>query len=186
MKLFFFGITLFFCHVLSAQVIDNLDIALQSESISYPFSRVSPVHPSIQIGTSFRKRIKEKSERNYNLYLGFYHHKDVENGIYLRGEYAHTFIIAKKVGITLPIGLGYLHTFYPGELFSQNDDGSFSKVNQLGRTHIMATTGIGLSYRGFEKIEPYIQHDFMAQYPFGKTIPLLPHSFVRLGVKFKI
>jgi hypothetical protein len=186
MKFNFFLIAALFYVQLSAQIIDNLDVAIQSESISYPFSRVSPIHPSIQIGTSFRKRLKEKSERNYNLYVGFYHHKDVENGIYLRGEYAHTFIIAKKVGVILPIGLGYLHTFYPGELFSQNNDGSFSKVDQLGRAHIIATTGIGLSYRGFKNIEPYIQHDFMAQYPFGETIPLLPHSFLRLGVKFKI
>ena len=186
MKLKFFGIALFLCNVLSAQIIDDLDIAIQSESISYPFSRISPIQPSIQIGTSFRKRIKEKSERNYNLHLGFYHHKDVENGIYLQGEYAHTFIIAKKVGVILPAGIGYLHTFYPGELFSQNDDGSFSQVNQLGRAHIIATTGIGLSYRGFEKFEPYIQYDIMAQYPFGKTIPLLPHTFIRLGIKFKI
>ena len=107
-------IVLFISSGLYAQFIDNLDIAVQSESIAYPFSRFSSVNPGIQIGTSFRKRVKAKSERNYNIHLGFYHHNDVENGIYLRGEYAHTFIVAKKLGVMLPVGLGYLHTFYPG------------------------------------------------------------------------
>jgi hypothetical protein len=179
-------IVLFISSGLYAQFIDNLDIAVQSESIAYPFSRFSPVNPGIQIGTSLRKRVKAKSERNYNIHLGFYHHKDIENGIYLRGEYAHTFIVAKKLGVMLPVGLGYLHTFYPGELFSQNSDGSFSKVTQTGRAHVIATAGIGLSYRGFKEFEPYILHDVMVQYKFSEASPLLPHSFIRLGVKFKL
>lgn len=180
-------VVLFFASAgVSAQRINDLDISVFSNSKSYPFLGLDALHPGVQIGTSIRKRVKERSERNYNVYLGFYHQKDLENAFFLRGEYAHTFIIAKKFGLNLPFGLGYLHTFYPGELFAQESDGSFTKVSQLGRGHLMVTTGVGISYRGFNKFEPYIQHDIIVQYPFGESTPFLPNSMIRLGIKFNI
>ncbi|WP_422105230.1 hypothetical protein [Winogradskyella sp.] len=177
---------IFVCASARGQIIKDLDISLINTSKNYPFSSFSTLHPGIQIGASIRERIKAKSERNYNVYLGFYHQEDLENGLFLRAEYAHTFIILKQIGLTLPIGLGYLHTFFPGELFSQNSDGSFSKVNQTGRMHVLATSGVGLSYRGFKTVELYVQHDFAVQYPFSEAIPLLPNAFFRIGIKYNI
>jgi len=186
MKLKLFFMLMWMVHVSHAQLIKEMDIAVMGEAVAFPFSRFGNLHPGIQIGASFRQIEKQKSVRNYNAFIGFYHHQDLENAFYLRAEYAHTFVVLKKIGIITPIGLGYLHTFYPGQVYSQNEDGTFSQVTQLGRPHAIATTGLGLSYRGFTKFEPYLQHDIMIQFPFSKVQPFLPHSFLKLGVKLKI
>jgi len=112
--------------------------------------------------------------------VGFFHHRRVDNGIYLGGEYQYSLkLIKERVSLDLPVGLGYLHSIYPGEVYKQTDDGGFKKINQFGRPHGYVHLGIGLTYLHQGWFQPFIRQELWLDTRF------LPHSFIKLGIQIK-
>ncbi len=171
----------------NAQKIKYVSVAVISETIAIPFTRYTPYHPGAEIKATFKVKEKSKSIRQISACLGGYFHRRVETGIYIGGEYIHTFKIKNTVGIDIPAGLGYLHTFYPGELYKQNQEtGEFEKVVQFGRPHVFVNLGIGISYIKNPNIRPFIRQELLVETPFANGIPVITHSFVKLGISIKI
>jgi len=82
--------------------------------------------------------------------------------------------------------LGYLHTFYPAELYQQTESGDFEVVNQLGRPHLYVNLGVGLTYLGSNKMQPFIRQELFIETPFANGIPVIPHSLLKIGIHIKI
>ena len=172
---------------IQAQRIKQISVAVMNENIAFPFSRYTPLHPGGELGLTLKQQFKPQSVRQFNVYAGGFYHKKVETGFYIRGEYLHQLIIAKKIGIQLPLGIGYMHTFYPGEIYELNTTtGEFEKGNQSGRPHLIANVGLGLTYINNSGIAPFIKQNLTIETPFANGIPLIPHSFIKLGVTIKI
>lgn len=74
-----------------AQKINNLFIAGMTETYSFPFTRLTPVHPGLEVGISWYEKTKQNGVHSLNTYIGGYYHKKVENGLYLKGEYVYTY-----------------------------------------------------------------------------------------------
>ncbi|MEL7021330.1 MAG: hypothetical protein AAGK47_06980, partial [Bacteroidota bacterium] len=118
---------------------------------------------------------------------GFFHHQRLMNGIYLGGEYQYSQkLFNEKVSIDLPLGAGYLHTFYPSEIYEQNEEGVLEPISQLGRGHLYVNVGVGLTYLSEGAVQPFIRQELLVQTPFANGIPLVPHSLLKVGIQIKI
>lgn len=169
------------------QKIERLSIAATSEAIGLPFTNYLPIHPGFEIKVTLKNKETDKSKHQYNHNLGAFFHSKVENALYFGGEYQYTRkLFNQKLGLDFPVGLGYLHSFYPSELYIQNDDGSFEKKAQLGRSHLYINLGVGLTYINEGKIEPFIRQELLVETPFGNGIPVIPHSLLKIGVNIKM
>ena len=134
---------------LMAQNIDQFSISLNSEAIGLPFTNYAPIHPGAELSGTFRTIEKDKSFRYLNLKAGFFYHRRLETAIYLGGEYQYSHrLLQDKLSLDVPVGLGYLHSFYPGELYEQNSEGGFEVVNQFGRPHLYLNLGAGFTNTG--------------------------------------
>lgn len=169
-----------------AQKIESFSVALQTESIAFPFTRLNPVHPGIELGVTLKEKVKSKSIRRWNAYLGWYHHKSVDQSFYLRGEYQFAYGIKNTIGIYVPVGLGYMHTFNTQPVFEQQSNGSFERITQLGNARVILNTGLGMSYLKLEKIEPFMKYEVMVQSPFVSTVPVGLRSFLKIGTNIKL
>ncbi|MEM6806720.1 MAG: hypothetical protein AAF696_35290 [Bacteroidota bacterium] len=187
-KKFVFFILLFSC--LSSgysQRFKQLSASLNSEAIGLPFSNYSPIHPGIEISGTLKKNDRAKSIRYWHAKAGFFQHERLANAIYLGGEYQYSQKLFKeRMSLDLPLGLGYLHTFYPGEIYEQNEAGDFESINQVGRAHLYLNLGIGLTYLGSSSVQPFIRQELMLQTPFANGIPVIPHSLLKFGIQIKL
>lgn len=169
-----------------AQQKGDLSFSLMDESIAFPLTRLTPLHPGAEIGYTLYVK-GEGNVQTFNIYLGGYHHEQVENGFYLRAEQGHHFRVIDNVTTDLFYGLGYLHTFYPGELYEINPDtGEFEKASQLGRPHVLASVGVGFTWVNDSFIEPFVRQDLTLESPFANGIPVIIHSFLKVGLTFKL
>jgi len=79
-----------------------------------------------------------------------------------------------------------MHTFYPAELYEQNDAGEFESINQAGRSHLYLSAGVGFTYLGSSKVQPFIRQELMLETPFANGIPLIPHSLLKVGLQINL
>lgn len=170
-----------------SQKLEQISVAATTEAIGLPFTNYFPYHPGLEIKGNIKKTEKPKSIRYFNINLGSFYHQKVEMAFYLGVEYQYTLKLFKgKIGLDFPVGLGYLHSFYPGKLYEQSDDGNFEEVSQLGRPHAYANLGVGLSYLSCSKFQPFIRQELLVETPFANGIPIVPHSILKVGTHINL
>ncbi len=169
----------------NAQIIKGISASFSDETISIPFTRYVPIHPGGEIGFALQEKTTEKSIHQVNLYIGGFYHERVETALFLKAEYQYTFKIFNMIGFGFPIGLGYLHTFYPADVYIENHaTGEFKTIHHYSRPHALISTGIGLSYVKFAAFQPFIKQELAIEAPFMDWFPsaLAPHSLLKLGI----
>lgn len=180
---------MFFCSVTGdakAQKLENVFVSAMTETSAFPFSRYLPIHPGLEIGTTFFQVEGERSLHRGNFFLGGYTHRKIENGFYLRGEYVYTYKFKDLVGVNLPVGLGYQHSFYPGEAYTQNpESGEWEKARQIGKPHGLVNFGIGFTWLNNSRIQPFVRHENVIDIPFFNGFTTV-RTFLKLGVEIKI
>ena len=170
-----------------SQGLQQLSLSINSEAIGLPFTNYSPIHPGIEISGSLKRNERDRSIRYLNLKAGFFHHERLENAIYLGGEYQYSQkLFGGKMSLDVPMGLGYLHSFYPGELYEQNEAGDFETISQAGRSHLYVNLGVGLTFLPQSKIQPFIRQELLLETPFANGIPVIPHSLLKVGIQLKL
>ncbi|MEM9328709.1 MAG: hypothetical protein AAGA85_23790 [Bacteroidota bacterium] len=174
------------CHLVHAQKIESVSLALQTGAIAIPFTRLTPLQPGIEVGVGLSEKVRPKTTRRWNAYAGWFYHENMDHNIYLRAEYEIAFNIGNTISVFTPMGLGYMHAWHPKPAYKQNSDGSFSEKTQIGRPHAIANVGLGARYLGSEAWEPFIKYEALIQTPFVSTVPAGPRSFLKVGVNFKL
>lgn len=169
-----------------AQNINNVFIAAMSETFSFPFTRFTPIHPGLEVGTSLFNKGKQNNEHHINIYLGGYYHQKIENGFYIIGEYAYRFNYKNIIGIDLPVGGGYQHDFYPGEIYEQNStSGEWEVARQKGKAHALTTFGLGFTFLKPAKVQPFIRYQSVIDFPLYNGF-LTTRTFFKIGVNIKL
>ncbi len=186
LQFFLIILCVFFLSEVRAQKLNNLSFALTSETYSFPFTRILPVHPGIEVGTSIFQRVKNNSQHNINAFIGGYHHQKIENAFYLRSEYRYRYKIKNTIGIDIPVGVGYQHKFYPGEIYEQNPStGEWENKNQIGKSHFLVTFGLGLTYINASRIQPFVKYESNIDIPLYNGF-LTTRTFIKFGVNIKL
>lgn len=166
-----------------AQGIEQLSFAATTEAIGLPFTNYSPYHPGIEMRVKLRSKEALKNEQSYHASFGAYVHPKLETGLYLGGEYQYAqMLFQQKMSLDFYGGLGYLHTFYPGELYKQTEEGDFETVSQWGRPHFYVNLGVGLTLMKNQRVQPFIRQDMLINTPFANGLPVILHSFLKIGL----
>lgn len=170
-----------------SQSVDKVSFSVLSEAIGLPFTNYQPFHPGFEFKARFKEIEKPKFSRSINANLGFFYHERVETTFYLGAEYQFEYkILNDKISVDIPLGLGYMHTFYPNEVYVQDSDGEFELKSQLGRPHAYFNAGVGLSYLGSSKVKPFVRQELLLETFFANGLPAIPHSMIKLGVHINI
>jgi len=172
---------------LFGQMNKQLSLTAMNESIAFPFTSYSEFHPGVELGVSIHTSEKEHSIRQLNVYVGWFLHQYIESSFFLRGEYSYKLKLGEAFTAGFYGGAGYMHTFYPGTLYEIDENtGEMIPLSQLGRPRALISAGLQLSYRTAVGIEPFVKQEFSIETPFANGIPLMPHSFLKLGININL
>jgi len=164
----------------------SIGISLQQESVSFPFTRFDQLNPGMEIEYGAAQWEKGTGLRQINFTLGYFFHRQVESAFYLKVGYNLAFRLAENIHFDIVPALGYLHTFYPGEIYEPNANGDYSLKKQTGRPHLLAETGLGFSFFRTRQWSPFLQYRFGLETPFANGIPVFPHSFYQAGLHYRL
>lgn len=168
---------------LSAQ---SVRLSFQQESISIPFTRFDQWNPGMEIEYAFAPRKKGSGLRQVSLGVGYFFHREVASAFYAKVEYNFAFRIAEDTYIDVVPAVGYMHSFYPGELYEPDGAGNYNLKRQFGRPHLWIESGIGFSFLRSKRVSPFVQYRFALETPFGNGIPVFPHSLYQLGLQYQL
>lgn len=160
------------------------------ESFFYPagINFTTPFHPGFFIGVENHIIRSAKWSNYFGGGLGFYHHPYFQNGLLLIGEYGWGYQLIPNLQISGSGIAGYLHVFQPTEVY-ELQDGEYVKVKNLGKPNALLGINVGVAYvlDASEKYALVLDYSSMASGPFNiyNGMPVIPITFIRLGVKMK-
>ena len=166
--------------------VHGISLAATTESIALPFTSVLPLHPGAELGIHHHLKQDVRFPQRLDLYLGGFYHTEMTTGLYARGTYTWTYQPVSWGQIEASPGLGYLHTFYPGDIFELGEDGEFQAKSQMGRPHLLVEAGLGMSFFPQAKLSPFVKYRFALETPFANGIPVFPHSFLQVGLTYQL
>ena len=176
----FFG---FICPLLQAQTIG---FSLQQESVSWPFTRFDALNPGAEITYGFSSREKVSGFRQLNIAVGYFYHRKVESAFYVKLSYDIGLKLTDDIHFNIIPALGYLHTFYPGQVYEPVSNGEYAPKRQYGRPHLLAESGLGFTFFQSKRISPFVRYRFAVETPFANGVPVFPHSFYQLGFRYRL
>jgi len=170
----------------NAQAINSASVSLLNEAVELtPFNDFFPVNPGLELGVNFWRKDKKVFGHQFNTYLGFYHHKNVDNTFYLKAEYLFQTKIKGVIGVDLFSSVGYKHSFYPGDVYALSEStGEYEKATQSGISRFTGGIGLGVTYLNDSKIEPFVRYEVNIDLP-HKFLGLYPHTIFKIGANYK-
>jgi len=164
----------------------QISIAFMDEEIAYPFTRLTQLNPGVTLGWRLWHKEKGKFLHNLQADLGGFIHKKVKNAAFAKISYRLNYSLFDFLEAEALIGLGYLHSFYPGVIYEMKEDGSFSKKNQWGSPHLIGEVGVGFAFPNKSKFIPFIRQNLMIETPSqSPSVSILPHALLSVGITFK-
>jgi hypothetical protein len=162
-----------------------LTISLFSESVSMPNFRniFKQPNPGVRIGTEFYYSNNKRRQFLQTINLGYYYHKDFQNGLYLNSEFGYRKFF-NNLFLDATLGVGYLliDSALPRYELKGSD------YHRIGSTfgRIMPTIGVGVGYQ-FNNFSIFSRYEMFAETPFGlHGVPVLPHKAFHIGTKFTL
>ena len=161
--------------------ISDVSVAATNTQWGIPFLQFAPVHPGIELGATFIKLVREKSSHSLQAKAGYFYHDIMASAPYVKAEYIYQPRIKRIIGIDLGAGAGYLHAFYPGEAYRFDEDTEVFESVLSSEPFFAFHATAGLSYVGWEKVQPFVRYDMMMLNNFYNQAALL-----KLGVKVNL
>lgn len=162
-----------------------ITVTLFSESVGLPNFKNFFKDPSfgVRIGTEFYYANKAGHQTVQTVNLGYYYHKDFQNGLYISSEVGYRKFIGQAF-IDGTLGIGYLLVHSAMPRYEQNGD-TYERIgNTFGR--FMPTVGLGAGYR-FQSFSLFSRYEMFGEMPFGfKGLPALPHKTLHVGTRFNL
>lgn len=149
-----------------------------------------PLHPGVYIGTEHTWRTSGKHSWCQTAGISAYVIRELHYGVGLSSALIYRHRLPANFYWEAGMGLGYLHTFNYGPIFSLDDQGEYRRKRDWGRPHLAPDINAGLGFRfSLRKNRPvsvFMRYQFQAEYPFTikGEIPVLPHSNFYIGTIF--
>ncbi|MEL7533683.1 MAG: hypothetical protein AAFN10_20390 [Bacteroidota bacterium] len=187
MKTTYLAFVLFTILGLGSMQAQELRLGFQQESASFPFTRFAELHPGVELSYGFAPKPKDETNRSTQWWIsgGYFYHREVEAAYYLKASYAWQMPLGDIAQLELAPSLGYLHSFYPGNVY-ELQDGEYQAITQYGRPHVMAEVGFTALFLPNSKVRPFVQYRFGIESPFANGIPAFPHSFYQIGLSYNL
>lgn len=169
-----------------------LEVSFINHAVTMPFDGIvlNPLHPGFSLGTEFVYSEGRVGRIFQSLHLGYYHNKYNARAFFLETEAGYRFTTGFGLFADLSLGLGYLHSFHPREIFEMNSRGEYEHVRDGGKGALIVMTSLGAGYdlsrkfgwpvSLFFRFQPYIQT------PCNLETSILPQSWVHFGIRIQL
>jgi len=127
------------------------------------------------------------SIKRFSIEAGAFHHERVTNAVFLGiNKVVKSFDLGERFSFNMAWSTGYLHSWYPGELYTQTASGDLQRKKQFGRPHVYGSGGILGHWKWSDKVAVTYRQQLLLQTPFVNGIPVILHRLMTLGVQFQI
>ena len=169
-----------------------LEASFVAHAVTMPFDglRISPLHPGFTLGTEYIYSEGRLGRLFQSLRIGYFNHEFSAKALFLQTGLGYRYTIGFGLFADLDLGLGYIHSFHPSEIFAQNDMGEYEKVKDKGKPGLMISLALGLGYDFSNKLgwpiclffrfQPFIQT------PYSEETSVFPQSFVHFGLRVQL
>ena len=161
--------------------ISDYSIAVTNVQYGLPFIKTFPIHPGLEIGTTFLKNEKEFSTHSVSATAGYFYHNLIAHAPYIKTEYNYQLRIKKTIGFDVGAGVGYLHAFYPGEGYRYSEKSGAYESVLYQQAFFCASASLGISVVKFDKIQPFVRYEQTMMNDLFHLMCLL-----RAGVKIRL
>lgn len=138
-----------------------------------------PLNPGVKIGVQRRIAGGERHDLYVGADLGFFHHQQIENGLFLSPSFGYRYHVKPRFSVEAQLGAGYLQNFHASPVYAY-ENGQWQAVPDRGVPRFMPSLGLGLAYQLNEKpTSPRIH----LSYAYAVELPLTvyAHQFWGLG-----
>jgi hypothetical protein len=182
-------------HVAEAQ--KKLDFSQVGIKAAYLSSVTLPgFKVGVELPTKVITKTKQRSwgtktilkERYWTLNLGFYHHPDFHNNLYLLAERQFRRQYSKGFFMDFAPGIGYSRTFLGAATYALDADGNVAKKNLVGYNYLMyslsGSFGYDFSKTKNQPFKLYFKPSAFALTPYNSTFYLRPTY--EIGMIYKL
>ena len=125
-------------------------------------------------------------EKDFTIEAGMFHHEQVTNSVYLGiNRTFRSFKHGEQLMLDVSWGCGYMHSFYPGELYSQTPEGDLVRKRQIGRPHLYGSAGLLGKWAFGEAVALTWRQQVLLQTPFANGIPVMLHRLMTIGIQLQ-
>ena len=143
------------------------------------------LHPGIMVGTEWKLNQNPRADIFLTANLGGYHHRLLSSGVFVNSEIGYRYRSSMGIFAQASLGLGYLHVFYPGEVYEFDESANrFQPATNDGHPALLASLGLALGYKiGTTPKAPelFISYQYAPELPFSLTGL---HQLLGVGVTF--
>jgi hypothetical protein len=186
----------FCCRAQEAQINNNVpgkylsgSISFFNHSISVPFHKMisEPIHPGIQVGIEGKYFEKNGSKLFQTLNLGMFYNNYNGRGFYLNTELGYRYTSKPGIFVETLLGVGYLRTYHPTDIYQLNSSGTYQKVNDKGFSSpsVSFAFGLGFAFKSSSSFSfaPFIRYESIIQTHFNAELEVLPQSTLHIGLR---
>jgi hypothetical protein len=141
-----------------------------------------PIHPMLEVGTSFNWNQSPKNCFFQSINMGFAYHRFLQSMLPIYSDLNYMRMISfkkQKIGAGLSLGAGYLHSFPLTDQFKMVN-GVYEQVGRMGRSQAMLKVGAFIRFKQFT-----FGYNNIIQTPFVKSyVPLMPYNCLSLSYTF--
>jgi len=167
----------------------SMTISFFNHSISMPFHKIfaQPIHPGIQVGIEGRYIETDRSKLFQTLNAGMFYNNYNGKGFYLNSEFAYRYTSKPGIFAETLLGIGYLRTYHPTDIYELNNSGTYQKVNDKGFSSPIVSFAFGLGYAfkssSLFSFAPFIRYESIIQTHYNSDLEVLPQSAFHIGLR---
>lgn len=168
-------------------------LSVTSHSWAFPLTdlfRLNPYYPGLNVNTEYYYRKRAKHKLFQTAEIGGFLNNSSGSAFYLNSNFGYRFTAKFGLMLDVSLGLGYFHGFHPRTIYTQDSDGTFSKVKDKGIPSLSANFATGLGYDLSKvsniKMTPFIRYQWIASTSYWSMIGIRPNGLLHLGIQISI
>lgn len=168
-----------------------VSLSVINQSWAFPQKKVfrmKPFYPGLVFGTEYSYKEGKRGRLLQSANFGFFINNVTGSCLFLHSDFVYRYTFNFGLFADVSLGLGYVHAFYPREIFRQNDENEYVKVRDTGKPAIMVSNSFSLGYDFSRKMNKpialYLRYQWFAQYPYFELIPIRPNGVLHVGLRY--
>lgn len=161
--------------------VDEVSLSVSNAQWGLPFLQFTPMHPGLEAGVSVLANEQKNFRHDVSVCGGFFYHELMATAAYLNVGTAFQYWLGNVLGADIRAGAGYAHAFYPGEAYAYKENTGSFESTLANQSFLQLTAGVGISYLGFERVEPFVRMDVMMLNNLYNSVTL-----VKVGLKIPL
>ena len=169
-----------------------LEVSFFNHAVTMPFAGIvlKPLHPGFSLGTEYGYAEGRIGRIYQSLHMGYYFNEYNARAFFFNTGIGYRYTFGFGLFGDISLGLGYLHSFHPTEIFAQNAQGEYEKVRDYGKASVIFLLGMGLGYDFSRKVgwpvSLFIRFQPYLQTPYNPESSIFPQSMVHVGIRVQL